>query len=192
MATGLRKNRNHTRVTHAHQATHPLRRLPHPHPHPTLRHLPRATPTTPHPTARHRPRTLRPRLGRTLPPHHRTRRRHLLDLRTARRRHHRPHHPTQPRRHQPPSEPRRSTPTMQQPTQVHIICGPPGAGKTTHVNRHASPGALIVDYDTLYAALTGLPVHVRAPTLGPHWHTLHVRDALLSKLTHDPKKRWRQ
>ncbi|WP_433470026.1 AAA family ATPase [Spirillospora sp. CA-128828] len=34
------------------------------------------------------------------------------------------------------------------------MTGPPASGKTTYVLNHASPGAIVVDYDLLAAALT--------------------------------------
>lgn len=37
---------------------------------------------------------------------------------------------------------------------LHIITGPPCAGKTTHVLANATPGALIIDLDTIAHALT--------------------------------------
>lgn len=40
-------------------------------------------------------------------------------------------------------------------TEVHIICGPPGSGKTTFVQKHMQPGDLILDMDAIVAALTG-------------------------------------
>lgn len=40
-------------------------------------------------------------------------------------------------------------------TDVHIICGPPGSGKTTFVQKHMQPGDLILDMDAIVAALTG-------------------------------------
>lgn len=40
-------------------------------------------------------------------------------------------------------------------TEVHIICGPPGSGKTTFVQKHMQPGDLIIDMDAIVAALTG-------------------------------------
>jgi len=38
--------------------------------------------------------------------------------------------------------------------KVVIVCGDPGSGKTTHVERHAKPTDLVYDYDKLAATLT--------------------------------------
>ena len=54
------------------------------------------------------------------------------------------------------------------PRQVHIVTGPPCAGKTTFVTEHAAPGDLRIDYDHLANTLTGQPqgnhAHDRALT----------------------------
>ena len=38
-----------------------------------------------------------------------------------------------------------------------VVCGPPGAGKTTYVASHAQPGDLVVDLDAIKSELSGLP-----------------------------------
>lgn len=52
--------------------------------------------------------------------------------------------------------------------EVHVVTGPPCAGKTTYVNEHAAPGDLRIDYDHIANTLTGQPVdnhkHDRAHT----------------------------
>lgn len=45
--------------------------------------------------------------------------------------------------------------TQQSNKEVFIICGAPGSGKTTYASQHHQPGDLIVDMDTIVAALTG-------------------------------------
>lgn len=45
--------------------------------------------------------------------------------------------------------------TQQSDKEVFIICGAPGSGKTTYASQHHQPGDLIVDMDTIVAALTG-------------------------------------
>jgi hypothetical protein len=39
------------------------------------------------------------------------------------------------------------------PTHITLVYGPPAAGKSTHVAKHARPGDLIVDYDAIAASL---------------------------------------
>ena len=43
-----------------------------------------------------------------------------------------------------------------------LVAGPPLAGKSSLVRERAQPGELIFDYDTMYAALSGLDLYVRA------------------------------
>lgn len=47
------------------------------------------------------------------------------------------------------------------PTEVIIICGPPGAGKTTYVRERIQPGEVVFDLDAIYQALTFQPEHVK-------------------------------
>ena len=42
---------------------------------------------------------------------------------------------------------------------TYLICGPPGAGKTTYALKHMSPGDVIIDWDLLFAAISGQPPH---------------------------------
>tara|TARA_R100000808_G_C2126091_1_gene136336 strand:+ start:703 stop:1371 length:669 start_codon:yes stop_codon:yes gene_type:complete len=42
----------------------------------------------------------------------------------------------------------------QQPGKITIVCGDPGSGKTTHVERYAKPGSIVFDYDKLAATVT--------------------------------------
>ena len=44
-------------------------------------------------------------------------------------------------------------------TKVIVVCGPPGAGKTTFVGRKQRWGDLVIDVDRLYTALSGLDAH---------------------------------
>ena len=41
---------------------------------------------------------------------------------------------------------------LNSPTRIHLVMGPPGAGKTTYVREHAGPDDLIVDWDALAEA----------------------------------------
>lgn len=42
---------------------------------------------------------------------------------------------------------------------TYLICGPPGAGKTTYALKHMSPGDVIIDWDRLFTAISGQPPH---------------------------------
>lgn len=61
-----------------------------------------------------------------------------------------------------------------------LVCGPPAAGKTTYVQRHAARGDLILDVDALAAALSGLPQHDKPDAIVPY--ALAARDAVLDRL----------
>lgn len=50
--------------------------------------------------------------------------------------------------------------------ELHVVYGPPGGGKTTHVKQHAQPGDLVLDLDDLIGELTGVHGHDMPP--GPH------------------------
>ncbi len=63
---------------------------------------------------------------------------------------------------------------------VTVVCGPPGAGKTTYVTEHAKPGDLIVDFDALYSALSGRPLYSKADALLPFVSEAH--DAVVERL----------
>jgi 5-methylcytosine-specific restriction protein A len=41
-----------------------------------------------------------------------------------------------------------------------VVCGPPGAGKTTYVDKHAEPGDAVIDLDRIAEAM-GMPVEKR-------------------------------
>lgn len=73
----------------------------------------------------------------------------------------------------------RTVSPLQRPT-VTLVCGPPGAGKSTYVRRHATPGDLVLDFDALMSALTLLETHRKPEHLLPFgWE---ARDAILAKL----------
>lgn len=61
---------------------------------------------------------------------------------------------------------------------VELVCGPPGAGKTTYVLERLRPGDVIVDVDRLFAALSGLPEHNKPEVLLPV--VLAARDAAVT------------
>jgi 5-methylcytosine-specific restriction protein A len=63
---------------------------------------------------------------------------------------------------------------------ITLVCGPPGAGKSTYVRQHMQPGDLVLDLDALLSALSGLPLHEDAPSVLPFaWE---ARDAVLAQL----------
>lgn len=43
--------------------------------------------------------------------------------------------------------------------KVYVVSGPPGAGKTTYVNKHKGDNDVVFDFDAVMQALTGLPPH---------------------------------
>ena len=65
-------------------------------------------------------------------------------------------------------------------TPVTVVCGPPGAGKTTHVRERAKWGDLVVDLDTLWTALSGRPLYDKPDPLLPF--VLACRDAIYDRL----------
>jgi 5-methylcytosine-specific restriction protein A len=48
---------------------------------------------------------------------------------------------------------------------THLVIGPPGSGKTTYVRDHMSWGDAVVDYDSLFSALSCLPAHEKPEVL---------------------------
>jgi predicted kinase len=64
---------------------------------------------------------------------------------------------------------------------VTVVCGPPGAGKTTYVLSRAKRGDLIVDLDRIFEAVSGLPLYDKPDALAPFvWQ---ARDAILDRLS---------
>jgi hypothetical protein len=64
---------------------------------------------------------------------------------------------------------------------VTIVSGSPGSGKTTWVMAHKRDGDLIVDFDALYMALSGLPWYDRPSVLMPF--VAEARDAVIGRLS---------
>lgn len=48
---------------------------------------------------------------------------------------------------------------------IYVILGAPGSGKTTYVQERMSVGDIVIDFDLLYSALTGLPDHQYEPSV---------------------------
>lgn len=60
---------------------------------------------------------------------------------------------------------------------ITLVYGPPGAGKSTHVREHATPGDLIIDYDDMARAF-GAPDRMQAEAI--HNVTNAARNAALT------------
>lgn len=63
---------------------------------------------------------------------------------------------------------------------VTLVCGPPGAGKSTHVARHRKGGDLVLDLDAIMAALSGEPLYGAPVEMLPF--ACEARDAVLRRL----------
>lgn len=63
-------------------------------------------------------------------------------------------------------------------TRIHLITGPPAAGKTTHAQTHKGPNDLLIDYDLIAEALGATPHN------SDHIHeaTNAARNSILRKL----------
>lgn len=74
-------------------------------------------------------------------------------------------------------------------SDVTLVAGPPGAGKTTWVHAQLAAGDLVYDFDAVLAAITGQPVHTgrteRAKTV-----TLAIRDLLGQYAGRDTGRWW--
>ncbi|HHV61139.1 MAG TPA: AAA family ATPase [Firmicutes bacterium] len=69
---------------------------------------------------------------------------------------------------------------VSQATQVTLVCGPPGSGKTSYVREHARRGDLILDLDAIFMAISGLPWYDKPEELLPF--AAEARDAILRRL----------
>ncbi len=63
-----------------------------------------------------------------------------------------------------------------------IIAGPPGAGKTTYVQRHMKHGDLLVDFDMIYRAISGLDLYDKPGNLLQF--AVAARDGIYYRLCH--------
>ncbi|KKK68634.1 hypothetical protein LCGC14_2942110, partial [marine sediment metagenome] len=73
-------------------------------------------------------------------------------------------------------------------TKVTVVCGPPGAGKTSYVQERARWGDLIVDVDAIFAAIGGTAEHGHPPNLLTA--ALAARDALINSIDANPGRAW--
>ena len=68
--------------------------------------------------------------------------------------------------------------------KIFMVCGSPGSGKSTYVDRHRKPGDLVYDFDVLASALTGLPMYQAPDSVARYVNTL--RDALVLTACQSP------
>jgi len=61
-------------------------------------------------------------------------------------------------------------------TPVTIVCGPPGAGKSSYVEQRLRWGDLVVSVDKLWAAISGQPEHDKPDGLLPY--VMALRESL--------------
>ena len=61
----------------------------------------------------------------------------------------------------------RLAPSVEFDTPVVVVCGPPGSGKSTYIADRRRWGEVVVDYDHILAALSGLPAHERPASVRP-------------------------
>ena len=64
--------------------------------------------------------------------------------------------------------------------QIFIVYGPPLSGKTTYVQDNASEGDLIIDIDSIWQCVSGLPRYKKPPRLRAV--VFKVRDALIESV----------
>ncbi len=65
-------------------------------------------------------------------------------------------------------------------TKVFIISGPPGSGKTSYAKEHMASSDLILDMDTIFQALTGLPYYEKPAAILPFVWSAY--DAVIDRL----------
>ena len=65
-------------------------------------------------------------------------------------------------------------------TEINVVWGPPGSGKTTHVNENKGDNDLIFDYDSLMRDLSGRHLHDRNESLDAY--VMAFRDSTVSLL----------
>ena len=65
-------------------------------------------------------------------------------------------------------------------SRVVLVCGPPGSGKSTYVAWARKWGDLVVDYDALLSALSGLPMYEKPA--GLRGFAAIARDAVIARI----------
>lgn len=73
--------------------------------------------------------------------------------------------------------------TYEDIAKVTLICGPPGAGKTTYVKKYMRHGDLILDLDRIFVALSGCEKYDKPPSVLPY--ALTAYDAVVSQLANE-------
>lgn len=79
---------------------------------------------------------------------------------------------------------------------MRVVCGAPGAGKTTYVREHKAGDELVVDVDMLFSALTLRPLYDKPEKL--LGRVLDVRDFVIESLapewviSSDPSRAYRE
>jgi 5-methylcytosine-specific restriction endonuclease McrA len=92
-----------------------------------------------------------------------------------------PHHSRRTAKEQPGGWNVRERRAPGSPTcPVTLVCGPPGSGKSTYVDERRQWGDLVIDLDTLYMALSGLPAYEKPDVLLPF--VFAAKDAVLARL----------
>ena len=66
-----------------------------------------------------------------------------------------------------------------------IVCGPPGAGKSTYVRQHANPDDYVICVDTILQRISGAPEHHAPVRMLPK--ALDIRNDMLRSLARSPK-----
>jgi 5-methylcytosine-specific restriction protein A len=64
--------------------------------------------------------------------------------------------------------------------KVVLVCGAPGSGKSTYVERHRKPEDIVIDLDGIYVELTGETAHAPRGELLPE--TVRIRNERLASL----------
>jgi hypothetical protein len=81
-----------------------------------------------------------------------------------------------------------TTVSSKRPSELTLVAGPPGSGKSTYVQQHAAPDDLVWDYDVEMSRLTGLPMYVRTPKA--HASVMAKRQAFVERALASRRRAW--